>query len=116
MDKEVREIVWERCGGWCEFCGLPLDPEAWDFHHRQLTTKLDLISNGVATCHFCHVIAPESIHQNPQFARTKGFIISKFTKQNEFPSVPLFLGGGKNPLRGKWVLLAENGTYSNLAN
>lgn len=112
MDKEVRSLVWERCKGYCEYCGLPLDYEAWDFHHRQLSTKLDLVSNGVATHSFCHVIMPKSIHQNPKVATEKGFIISKYVDRSEFPSVPLLLGGGENPERGRWVTLSENGEYT----
>ena len=112
MNKDVRQTVWERCAGYCEFCGKPLDPETWDFHHRQLGTKLDLVVNGIACCHGCHLIG---IHGNPQIARSQGFIISKYIKADEFSEVRLLLGGGENPSRGKWVTLTSAGTYAQIS-
>lgn len=114
MNKDVRGIVWERCEGYCEWCGLPLDPEDWDFHHRQLVTKLDLVPNGIAGHHPCHVIAPKSIHQNPKIARERGFIISQY-EPIPFSQVPLLLFGGIKPSRGRWVLLTEDGKYAKVA-
>lgn len=114
MDKEVRHAVWERCKGWCEWCGLPLDPESFDFHHRQGTTKIDLVANGVAVCHFCHVIAPKSIHQNPRIARDRGFIISRFADPSTFSSAPLLLFGGLDKARGRLVLLTSDGKYARI--
>lgn len=108
LDKDVRALVWERCKGSCEFCSRPLHEDAWSFHHRQLGTKLDLASNGVAVCHRCHMWG---IHGNPKTAKEKGFIISKYIDRDEFPAAPLLLFGGENPERGKWVLLTEDGKY-----
>lgn len=111
MDSSVRQAVWERCKGYCEFCGKPLDPDWWDFHHRQLGTKLDLVENGVASHSFCHVVMPASIHQNPKVAMERGFIISKYVDRDVFSSVPLLLGGGENESRGRWVTLSDTGIY-----
>jgi len=108
MDKNVRATVWERCQGLCEFCSRTLDPETWDFHHRQLGTKRDRPSNGIAAHHSCHLVG---IHNFPKDARENGFIISKYMPANEFPSVPVLLGGGENPDRGRWVTLTNYGKY-----
>ena len=111
MDSNVRQLVWERSRGFCEFCGLPLDPESFDFHHRQGTTKLDLVANGIAACHFCHVIAPKSIHQNPRIARDRGFIISRYADASTFSQVPLLLFGGLDKARGRLVVLTSDAKY-----
>ena len=108
----MRNLVWERCQGVCEFCGAGLDPESWDYHHRQLKTKIDLPSNGLAVHHFCHIQTPGSIHQNPKTAKSRGFIIAGWVKVEEFSTVPLFLGGELWTDRGRWVCLDNFGGYT----
>lgn len=113
MDGEVRKLVWERCRGYCEFCGFPLDEYEWSFHHRQLVTKLDLVENGIAAHSACHVIAPKSIHQNPRIARDRGFIISRY-ETTPFSQVPLLLFGGFDKAKGRLVLLSDDGKYARI--
>ena len=112
MDKLVRNLVWERCQGLCEFCGLPLQEDSFDFHHRQLVTKIDLPSNGIAVHSFCHIQTPYSIHQNPQTARERGFIIAGWVKVKDFSAVPLSLYGGSVASPDRWVCLDNFGNYA----
>ena len=116
MNKDVRALVWERSRGMCEFCGLPLQEDSFDFHHRQLKTKVDLPSNGLAVHHFCHIQSPGSIHQNPHVSKFLGFIIPSWIRPEDFPIVPVFLHGGTawDPGRSdpdRWVCLDNFGNY-----
>ena len=96
----------------CEFCGLPLQEDSFDFHHRQLKTKIDLPSNGLAVHHFCHIQTPGSIHQNPALAKGRGFIIPSWIKVKEFHLFGVYLGGAFMEGQGRWVCLDNFGNYA----
>jgi len=89
LDKKVRYIVGTRAEGKCEFCGLPLDEENWDFHHRKLKSRggKDTPENGIACHHFCHLV---KIHNHPKISRENGFMV---VAQDNPLEVPIFLYG-----------------------
>ena len=106
MDKVVRNLVWERSKGLCEYCGLPLDEEAWDFHHRKLRSHggKDSAENGVALHHFCHLV---KIHNHPKTSYANGFMVKSTGNPRE----------EKLALYGSiWVYLEAQGTYREVVN
>ena len=101
--KELREIVYSRCGGYCEKCGGGL-PEGWALHHRKLRSRggKDTPDNCVALHHNCHNLASYSVHNNPAEAERTGFMVSAW--QDSF-ECPLTLPDGNS------VILTPEGTY-----
>jgi hypothetical protein len=79
MPADERDRLWERTKGICEWCGKGMRRSDMDAHHR-LTRRHGgwELSNVVGVHHDCHVLQPESIHQNPRLARRKGFIRSRY--------------------------------------
>lgn len=101
--KELREIVYQRCKGYCEKCGLPLGND-WALHHRKLRSRggEDSVSNFLALHHKCHNIGTDSVHANPSIATAKGFMVSSWNEPNE---CPVTLPDGRS------VILSEEGNY-----
>lgn len=91
--KWIREQLWERCGGFCEVSGVPLDPETFDVHHRRNggmggTRRADKHSlpNLLAVTPAVHNAAPHgevSIHGNPEWSMPLGYLLY----QNQDPAV-----------------------------
>lgn len=102
MPPEVYRLVMDRSRGRCE-AGLPGCctgvPEEW--HHRQRRQRNnDVVSNGAALCHACHDYIT---HTSPQAGRERGLIVhSHHPNPAEVPMC----------IRGRWVLLGEDGTTS----
>lgn len=76
MDKRLRALVFERSGGYCEFCCRSLS-DSWALHHRQLKSQggKDVPENLVAVHHECHNLGTNSIHLNPKMAKERGYIV-----------------------------------------
>ena len=87
--QNVREAVWNRCGGYCEKCGWSLNKDNWDWHHRKLKKHggTDTIENGLALHHFCHIQKKDSVHQNPKLAYEKGWIVRSWDNASARPIV-----------------------------
>lgn len=104
MDAEVRRLVWERCGGYCEVCGLGLSEDSFDFHHRKLKSRggKDSAPNGLACHHFCHLV---TVHNHPRISAEKGWMVSKYDDEL---AVPISLGGSQ-------FLLTADGKYQEIA-
>lgn len=99
----LTDVLWARCGGYCEACGYPL-PDRWDRHHR-LKRGLggDTVPNLVALHSSCHVISPSAVHMRPTWARSRGLIVSEYQATPE--AVGLWLPDGR------LVRLTPEGTY-----
>ena len=100
---DVRRIVWERCGGYCEKCGLVLPPN-FALHHRKLKSRggKDSPDNLVALHHECHNLGTDSVHLNIETNTILGFIVHSW---DEPSGVSLTLPGGAI------VTLTPEGTY-----
>lgn len=92
--QKVRDLVWMRCGGYCEKCGQPLQEFNWHWHHRLLKSQSgkDTVTNGIAVHWECH----SKIHANPKEAYEYGWM------------VPM----GNNPV--EWLLHLPNGDHVRL--
>ena len=82
----LRQIVYARCKGYCEKCGMQL-PESWALHHRKLRSRggKDEVSNFVALHHSCHNMDTDSVHFNPAHSRDKGLMVSSWQIPSECP-------------------------------
>lgn len=88
----MRTAIFERQGGWCYWCGLPLG-ENEALHHRRLRSQggQDTIENLVLVHHKCHNLGSRSIHLNPGQAAARGFICRAGMEPAE---TPLRIHGG----------------------
>lgn len=100
---DLREAVFNRSGGYCERCAIPL-AETWALHHRKLRSRggKDEITNLVALHHHCHNLGKDSVHLNPDAATRGGFMVASW---DDPASVPVTLGDGR------LVLLTPEGGY-----
>lgn len=101
----VKTVVWARCGGRCEACGLHLDPRSWDGHHRKLRSRggRHSVPNTLALCPPCHVSAPYSVHRDVAAAMHEGHIVPA---HSDPATVPVRL------YDGRWVRLTTDGAYA----
>lgn len=99
----LREIVFKRCNGYCEKCGLPLTNE-WALHHRKLKSRggKDTASNLLALHHKCHNTGTHSVHLNPKIATQQGYMVSTYREPTE---CPVMLPDGRS------VILTDEGDY-----
>lgn len=108
----VRPIVWARCMGRCELCGLSLSESDWQAHHRQRRGRgtADWCPCNVLALHpACHNMHRDSVHDNVTRSRASGHLVSRYAEPAHVP-VDLPLGvrvGLSNP-----VTLTCGGTYS----
>ena len=81
---KLRDIVWTRCKGYCEKCGLPLGDD-WALHHRKLKSRggKDEASNLVALHHACHNTGTHSVHLNPAKAEKIGLMVRSWQEPAE---------------------------------
>lgn len=77
LPKGLRELLWERCKGYCEKCGYSLDQDTADFHHRKLRSQggQDTAENGILVHHRCHIQHKDSIHDNPKKSVEMGYTV-----------------------------------------
>jgi len=103
ITEATRLLVLTRCGSRCEACGKRL-VDAVDMHHRQprILGRHDP-ANVVALHPSCHTVAPEAVHQRPEWARERGLIVSRHTDPS---GAPLTLPSGRR------VLLTVEGGYA----
>jgi len=76
VDKRLRELVFNRSMGYCEWCGSPL-PMSWAIHHRKLKSQggKDSAANLIALHHECHNLGSHAVHLNVNLACDRGFIV-----------------------------------------
>ena len=101
MDKKIVSIVEKRAGDYCEVCGGAALP-SMALHHRKLKSRggKDTPSNLIRIHHGCHNLRTDSIHQNPEKASQKGWMVGSWQRPHEVPFV--------RP-DGSIVLLQDNG-------
>lgn len=99
LDRNLREALWQRCGGQCEACSGELDRGA-QAHHRKRRSQGgdDSVTNLVLLHPLCH----RRIHSHPAWAFDTGFLVHA-TDQPGRIRVALF---GE-----RWVRLAVDGSY-----
>ena len=100
----LREIVLERCQGYCEMCGLSL-PESFALHHRLLRSRggKDTVDNLLALHHGCHNGNTNAVHFNVALAEERGYIVPTRQVPSEYP---VMLANGST------VTLTVEGTYN----
>lgn len=73
--KKIRDAVFARSGGECEFCAKPLTLRTMHMHEKQFRGKGGEISiyNSVAICFDCHLGRPDAEHGNrrPRFGESE---------------------------------------------
>ena len=80
--RAVREVVWERQGGQCAACWAGMTPDAMHAHHRQRRRDLGWCPCNVVGLHpDCHVVAPQAVHQRPEWARSLGLIVPSWVEE-----------------------------------
>lgn len=105
----LRAALWRRCGGYCEHCGLKLNPRWWEANHRKLAGQggPDAIWNLTALHPLsCHREGPDSVHRAPAAAYARGLLVSAW---QDPVAVPLTLHDGRR------VLLLPGGGYGQVA-
>lgn len=100
MPEGLRDFVWGRDKGLCVICGLPLDPDRWECHHRKLRSQggRDEATNLISLHGSCHAHA----HGNRTWARERGYIVHP----NDDPATCPVLRHGRrwqSPIAGQWV-------------
>jgi hypothetical protein len=96
---EVREAIWQRCGGLCELCKESLKP-GWHAHHRRRRSQGgdDSVTNVLALHGRCH----DRVHGHVDWSEQAGFLV----RSTEYP------GRKRLALFGeRWVRLARDGSY-----
>jgi len=102
MDKKIVAIVQERAGSYCEACGGAAE-ESMALHHRKLKSRggKDTAANLINVHHKCHNLGTKSIHLNPEWAESKGFMVPSWKNPEEWPiSLP----------SGGFALLLDDGS------
>ncbi len=95
----VRDMVLNRCGGFCEACGVDR-PE--QMHHRRARgaggsrrADTNTASNALAISAACHAL----IESRREFALDRGWLVLQGHNPSEVPVV----------WQGTWVLLTDDG-------
>ena len=106
INAKIVALVEQRAQGYCEVCGNP-EQEAMALHHRKLKSRggKDSVSNLIRVHHFCHNMSKYSIHDNPDWAEDKGFMVPSWREPHEFPM---------HTPDGRIVLLQNEGTIITL--
>lgn len=75
----IRDALFRRCGGRCEFCGKPMLTS--DVHHRKLRSQGgdESLDNLVLVHPYCH----ERAHHYPHQAREWGWIVPSWADPAE---------------------------------
>lgn len=105
---DARELVFERCLGWCEMCGRA---PAVDAHHRQprgmggvhgaAAKVANSVPNLLGACRPCH----DRVDHDPTPARTRAWLVPH-------PHIPAKYPAYLNTVNGiGWYLLLADGTY-----
>jgi len=107
---ETRHKLFERCKGYCEITGQPLDLDTFDCHHRRPKgmggtdrPDRDWLSNLIAITPAIHNGGPRSVHGDPLWSRPRGYLLHKHVKWASL--VPFYLR------QRQWVMLGDNGEY-----
>jgi len=79
--KLLREQIYARAQGLCDYCGLWVD-EHFDLHHRKTRKQFgdDTPDNCIVTHHSCHI---EKIHGHPARAYETGFMVKSHDNLKE---------------------------------
>lgn len=106
IDSKIVSLVVERAQGYCEACGKP-EQSTMALHHRKLKSRGggDSASNLIRVHHSCHNMSTGSIHANPAWAESKGFMVGSWQDPQETPM---------HTPDGAIVLLQNDGTIITL--
>lgn len=98
--QKLRGQVFIRDWGRCVVCGVTLNPNAWECHHRQFKSRggKDVPQNLIACCLMCHVPV---IHEgDAALASAMGWAVSAYSDPRTIPV--------RYP-DGRWWLLTADG-------
>lgn len=73
--EQMNITLWMRCADRCWWCGRGLNGDGVRHHRMRRRDGGDRLCNIVILHTACHNIAPLSVHQNPEVAMTRGFIV-----------------------------------------
>lgn len=115
----LRQLAAQRSGGKCEACGRRFEAHDdgrpystnIDLHHRRRKAQggRDVLSHLVIASHYCHVLDPGSIHQSPEWARSRGLIVPAHADPAD---TPLILPSGREVmLRDDYQFYIETGRW-----
>jgi len=73
---ELRDKIYARAQGCCDYCGIGVPNDGWHLHHRQLRSGSgpDTPENCIVTHPWCH----NQIHAEPLSSMETGFIVSRY--------------------------------------
>lgn len=109
--ERVRETIWNRQMGVCLACGYGMHPEQMHAHHRLRRRDLGWCPCNVVGLHSdCHVIAPQAVHQRPEWARERGLIVPSWDDPRAVPVEHVV------PWPGMLYLLCDGGVSSERPN
>lgn len=103
MKAEDAKLIKKRANGYCEKCGGKAVAVGMVYHHRKLRSRggKDTPSNFLRIHWACHTGARNSIHENPELATDKGWMVPSWKEPHEWPLT--------KP-NGAIVLLQDDGT------
>jgi len=96
--KELREQIFDRSMGLCDYCGTGVKPDEWHLHHRQLRSGQG--ADTPANCIVVHPACHHQIHAHPKESSIQGFIVSRYADP---ASTPMKRGSAAMTGRGEWV-------------
>lgn len=96
----LREYVWKRAAGRCDWCGSQLSPFRWECHHRQLRSRggKDVAENLIALHPGCHSWA----HHHPTEATAVGLLVPSWADPAAWP-LTRHHGAWAQPTDRGWV-------------
>ena len=108
MDAAFRQLLYERCRGYCEVCGYPVPPGNWAAHHRLLRKHggKDELVNVLCLHHSCHNGTTHSVHNQPKRSYDNGWLVRSWADP---ATTPLTLW------KRRTVLLTPEGGYADEA-
>lgn len=86
ISPDVVALVAVRAEGYCEVCGGSAE-ESMALHHRKLRSRggEHSVANLIWVHHGCHNLKTYSIHSNPAYATSKGWMVGSFQDPSEVP-------------------------------
>lgn len=113
MGMTARQRVWERAEGRSELSGVPLRASDWECHHRRPAGKgghapadQQSLANQVALTPREHNMDPRSVHLDPRWGKSIGFLLPRGQGLASIPHlVPIWWRGRE------WRYLTASGVY-----
>lgn len=84
----IKDAIWERTGGLCDFCGRTVAAKRqMQVHHRKLRSQGGdwSLDNLMGLHQWCHNIGPDSIHQNVTRSYELGHLVHSWADPSTVP-------------------------------